>query len=145
MNLRTILDNVDLVLHRLITPAGSPDGLLVEMSKAAMADLDMDARAAGLALDRWIRKHSGDVTTIARPKTDRRTLLVCAALIELFAERIQSQPPAWAAEIGGLDRPFYCFPQARTDDSFRKEIKRQTPEPLRKRNLFSTKHYLHHV
>jgi hypothetical protein len=141
MTLKTLLGSVS----RLIVPVDTPDGLLVEMSKAALADRDFDAGAAGLALDRWIRKHDSNVVIIPRPKTDRRTLVACAALIELFAERVGSKPPAWTAEIGGLDEPFYFFPLARTNTGFREELERQTPEPLRKRNLFSTKNYLNHV
>jgi hypothetical protein len=117
--------------------------MLKEMAEAALTDRDFEAGAAGLALTRWAQTHA--LTEIPKPNAKARVLVVCAAFAELFAQRFGQSPPAWTSEIGGLDTPYYLFPLARKNDEFRKELERQTPEPLRKRNLFSTRNYLRHV
>jgi hypothetical protein len=121
----------------------NPSKVLAEMARAALYDQDMDARAASLALSRWARHHS--LSDIDQPRADHRTLVVCAALVELFAERLKQTPPPWSSAIGGLDTPFFFFPDARKDSVFGEALKRETPEPLRRRNLFSTSSYLQHV
>jgi hypothetical protein len=75
-------------------------------------------------------------------KTDSRTLAVCASLLELFALRSNQQPPTWTKEIGAIARPFFLQSDAMTSDWLRDLCISESPEPLRKRNLFATSNFL---
>ena len=130
-------------LLNLVERTPSPVQMLVDMSKAALADRDMDARAAGLELTRWAKENR--LSDVSAPNVSPRVLIACAALIELFSQRFGQEPPEWTRSVGSLPEPFYFFPLAREDAEFRADLERQTPEPLRKRNLFSTSNYLRHV
>ena len=144
MTLKTLSGGISYLIQDLFASHGNtPEQFLLDMARASLYDRDLDAGAAGLTLERWMRTHS--ISEVNQPRTNRRILVVCAALAELFAERAGQEPPSWTAQVGGFDEPFYFFPLARENAGFRAELERQTPEPLRCRNLYATKNYLKHV
>jgi hypothetical protein len=78
-----------------------------------------------------------------RPVTlDFKTLAAAAALIELFAERLNQEPPAWAGQIGALPEPIYLVKAAATMKRLRALCEQFAPEPLRKRGFYAPPNFL---
>lgn len=73
---------------------------------------------------------------------DPRVCAVTAALAELIAERTTQQAPAWADQIGKLPTPVYLVEAASKSPKMRARVERESPEPLRKRNVFAPPNYL---
>jgi len=73
---------------------------------------------------------------------DFETLAAAAALIELFAERLHQEPPAWAPQVGALPEPIYLLKAAATMKRLRELCERQAPEPLRKRGFYAPPNFL---
>jgi hypothetical protein len=70
-------------------------------------------------------------------------LVVSAALLELFASRRNQPPPAWTAEVGGLDAPrFLMAKYAKKYPYLGEQWRRESPAPLKKRNLFASAEFL---
>ncbi len=80
------------------------------------------------------------------PKPESATqeeLAVCAALLELFAERRHEAPPTWTAEVGGVMPPrFLMGGYEREFPSFGERWRHEAPEPLKRRNLFASAEFL---
>jgi hypothetical protein len=74
--------------------------------------------------------------------SDFKTLAAAAALIELFAERLHQEPPAWTQEIGALPEPIYLVKAAATMKHLRALCELQAPEPLRKRGFYAPPNFL---
>ncbi|NJM41039.1 MAG: hypothetical protein HC853_09820, partial [Anaerolineae bacterium] len=76
------------------------------------------------------------------PKPDPATyeeLVVSAALLELFAARRNEPPPAWTSKVGGLTQPrFLMGGYEKKYPKRRERWLRESPEPLKKRNLFAS-------
>ena len=82
-------------------------------------------------------------STLPRPKTtDTRRLAMAASLAELLAGRQNQTPPAWTKEIGTLREPFFLLRSAETMNRLRMLCKTQSPEPLRKRQLYAPPNFL---
>ena len=77
--------------------------------------------------------------------TDAPTLALAAALLELFAARQAEQAPEWTRIVGALPEPVYLLTAARTMKRLRELCSQQSPEPLRRRNLFAPPNYLEMV
>jgi hypothetical protein len=73
---------------------------------------------------------------------DLQIRAVAAALAELIALRTMQPAPAWAHEIGGLPAPLYLVEAAARSPKMRARVERESPEPLRKRNVFAPPGYL---
>ena len=114
--------------------------LLRGIARAALAGRDIIARAYSNELARSLSDQP--IVNVGKPASRGRTLVLCAALAEMFAERRGEQPPAWAAEIGGLEEPFILFRIARTNSEFRKVLEATAPEPLRRRNFLAAHNWL---
>jgi hypothetical protein len=83
------------------------------------------------------------LANVQKPDTDNlRTLAVAASLIELFAIRSHLEPPSWTPEIGAIDKPYLLQSDAITSKWFRERCLQESPEPLRKRNIFATGNFL---
>ena len=114
--------------------------LLRGIARAALAGSDIIARAYSNELARSLGDHP--IAYMGKPASRGRTLVLCAALAEMFAERRGEPPPAWTAEIGGLDEPFILFRIARTNAEFRQVLEATAPEPLRRRNFLAAHNWL---
>ena len=73
---------------------------------------------------------------------DPRVLAVTAALAELIAARTAQPAPAWVHRIGRLPTPVYLVEAAARSPKMRARIRQESPEPLRRRNLFAPASYL---
>lgn len=73
---------------------------------------------------------------------DETTQIVASGLAELLAEYCGCEPPEWAANCRSLDRPVYLIKSAASMRNLRKLCDEQSPEPLRRRNLFAPPGFL---
>ena len=70
-------------------------------------------------------------------------LAVCAALLELFAVRRGEAPPEWTAKVGGVMPPrFLMSGYEREFPSLGERWKKESPEPLKRRNLWAPAEFL---
>ena len=80
---------------------------------------------------------------LPRPQTsDPRLLGLAAALAELLAARQKQTPPAWAKDVGPLKAPFFLLRSAEKMKRLRVLCETQSPEPMRKRQLYAPPHFL---
>lgn len=83
------------------------------------------------------------LANVQKPDTDnQRVLAVAAGLLELFALRSHQEPPSWTSEIGPIDKPFFIRSSAVTSKYLRDLCLKESPEPLRKRNIYATSNFL---
>ena len=82
-------------------------------------------------------------SALPRPQTkDVRLLAIAAALAELLATRQNQAPPGWTEEIGALNEPFFLLRSAETMKRLRLLCETQSPEPMRKRQLYAPPNFL---
>ena len=82
-------------------------------------------------------------SSLPRPQTkDVRLLAIAAALAELLAARQNQTPPVWTKEIGALKEPFFLLRSAETMKRLRRLCETQSPEPMRKRQLYAPPNFL---
>lgn len=80
---------------------------------------------------------------VPRPQTkNRRVLAVAAGLLELFALRSGQAAPEWTQSIGALPGPVFLAHEAARMKRLRQLCLDESPEPLKKRNLYATPNYL---
>ena len=83
-----------------------------------------------------------DWGAIPRPvAVDEKTLVVAAALLELLALRSGAEPAAWAREAGPAKEPIHLVKAVATMPRTRARVEAESPEPLRKRNVFAPAEY----
>ncbi|HEX7838822.1 MAG TPA: hypothetical protein VF469_15200 [Kofleriaceae bacterium] len=78
----------------------------------------------------------------APTSADPQIRTVTAAIAELIAARTAQQAPAWANQIGRLPTPVYLVEAATKSPKMRARVEQESPEPLRKRNVFAPPGYL---
>ncbi len=61
--------------------------------------------------------------------------------LEQLAQRQHQPPPAWTHDIGPMPAPFYLL-DALHMKHLRELCETQSPEPLKKRNLYAPPNYL---
>jgi len=108
----------------------------------ARAALSGDALAARSLTQDFFRSQP-KLASIASPNVnDPAVLALSAALLELFALRTQQAAPAWTEVVGGLSQPVFLLKAAETMRRLRELCLQQSPEPLRRRNIFVPPNYL---
>ncbi|MCG3212387.1 MAG: hypothetical protein FOGNACKC_06041 [Anaerolineae bacterium] len=118
---------------------------MVQIEVLAQAVLDGDSLRAR-SLTQEFFQHPPRLVDIPRPKTtNQRLLVVSAALLELFAERLRQPAPAWTATIGPVEEPVYLLKAAATMKRLRRLCETESPEPLRRRRLYAPPNYLEFV
>jgi hypothetical protein len=65
-----------------------------------------------------------------------------ARLVELLADRAQQPPPAWTAAVGALPEPFFVMRRAERPGFTRDLCLNESPEPLKRRNIFAPPNFL---
>jgi hypothetical protein len=78
----------------------------------------------------------------APDSNDPEIRAVTAAIADLIATRTAQQAPAWVDQIGRLPMPIYLVEAAATSPKMRARVEQESPEPLRKRNVFAPPAYL---
>jgi len=83
---------------------------------------------------------------IPKPSVDEVHLLATSAsLLELFANRLGQEAPAWTKTIGPIPEPIFLLKAATTMKHLRQLCERESPEPLRKRGFYAPPNYLEFV
>lgn len=83
------------------------------------------------------------LTSVSRPQTeDRRLLALATGLLELLALHTNQATPTWTDEIGGSPKPIFLLQAAMHMKRLRELCERESPEPLRKRNLYAPPDFL---
>lgn len=111
-----------------------------ELARALLAD--GGAIVEQYTMNLW--EENPSFTDVAKPdNATYEELVVCAALLELFALRRNERPPAWTENIGGLSQPRFLMGGYEKKYPKRKERwLRESPAPLKKRNLFVSAEFL---
>jgi hypothetical protein len=128
-------------LYMNVDTAVRISGSLIELAEAALSDDTKLVRVRAHELDRAASERM--LADLPRPATsDARVLCVCAAVVELLAERFGCDAPSWTQSVGALSQPFVLIPSMRAYPDSIKAMVNDTPEPLRKRNLIATRNFL---
>ena len=115
---------------------------MVRIEQLAEAAIQQNALLLRSLTQDLLREHP-TFKDFPRPVTvDFKTLSAAAALIELFAERLHQEPPAWAGQIGALPEPIYLVKAAATMKRLRALCEQHAPESLRKRGFFAPPNFL---
>jgi hypothetical protein len=114
----------------------------ITVAAIAHAILTYDVyRVSGLVQE-WLR-YDLPFPDVPRPETDDlRVLTVAAAVVELLATRAHQKPPAWVADVGTLDEPFFVMRLSPKEVYTRNLCLTEAPEPLKRRNIFAPPNYL---
>jgi hypothetical protein len=116
--------------------------MMTRIEQLAMAVLEGDGLLARSLAQDFLREMPC-MSDVPRPSgEDARTLVVCAALVELFASRMKQQSPEWTQRIGSLTEPVYLVQAATKMKNLRALCDTQSPEPLRKHGLYAPPNYL---
>lgn len=115
---------------------------MVSLEQLACAALAGEALTVRSLAQDWLLENSVPSSS-PRPQTsDPQVLAVAAALVELFAERMQQAPPSWCAGVGPCAEPRFLVKSAANMKRLRAMCEAESPGPLRKRNLFAPADYL---
>lgn len=108
----------------------------------ANAILTNDPLTARSLVQDWLR--SAPVFANEPPPCtfDVRARAVAAAIVELLAERAGQPAPNWTAGEGKLSTPLFLVAAAQHSPKLRARVERESPAPLRKRNVFAPASYL---
>lgn len=115
---------------------------MVTIIKVTQYALFSDDRNLDILIQEFLAENP-ELFNVPLPDTnDQRTLSVAAGLLELLALRHHQQPPSWTSTIGGLPEPFFIRKSAAKNERLKKLCLEEAPEPLRKRNIYSTANFL---
>ena len=115
---------------------------MVTIKQVAQAALFADDLNLRLLAQEFLR-NAPVLRNIPRPNTrDRRVLAVAAGLIELFALRAGQKPPAWTKSVGAAPEPIFLASDAIKMKRLRQLCLDESPEPLKKRQLYATPNFL---
>jgi len=114
---------------------------MVRIEHIARAALAYEALAVRDLIQDLLRD-APDWASIPRPVgVDEDTLVVAAALLELLALRSGAEPATWTRETGPAREPIHLVRAAATMPRTRARVEAESPEPLRKRNVFAPAGY----
>jgi hypothetical protein len=115
---------------------------VVRIEQLAEAAINLDSLSLRSLTQDLLSEHP-KLKDVPRPTAvDFKTLAAAAALIELFADRLHQEAPAWTREIGPLHEPMYLVKAAATMKHLRALCEREAPEPLRKRGFYAPPNFL---
>ncbi len=81
-----------------------------------------------------------------KPRTsDSRILAAAASPVELFALRLNQQPPHWTNDVGALPEPVYLLKAAESMNRLPALCETESPEPSRKRGFYAPPNFLEFV
>jgi len=110
-----------------------------ELAQAAIAS---DALRLRQFTQDWLREHPCITDSPAPASQDPTTRIIAAALVELFAQRSGQASPTWTESIGSLREPLFLLKSASTMPRLRQLCQAESPQPLRRRNLFAPANFL---
>jgi hypothetical protein len=102
----------------------------------------VDYEEIEMVVDHFIRENP-TLSNVPRPLSNNPLeLALAASIIEWLAMQKWQNPPAWATEVAGVKMPYFLGCDEFTDQNILDELHEQSPEPLRKRNLFALRSFL---
>jgi len=112
---------------------------LEEIAAAALAGESLQVRAL---VQEFLREHP-QLAQIPQPQShDERILAVAAGFLELLAARRQQSAPSWTGQIGAVAEPIFLVKAAQHMRRLRELCLAESPEPLRRRQLYALPEYL---
>lgn len=108
----------------------------------ATAILANDALSVRSLVQDWLRSAPVFAIESTPISTDARVRVVAAAVVELLAERAGQPAPTWAAAESHLPVPLFLVEAASRSPKLRARVERESPEALRKHNVFAPAGYL---
>jgi hypothetical protein len=115
---------------------------MVTIEKVAQYALFSDDIKLSLLVEAFLAQNP-NLASVPKPLTDNlRVLAVAAGLIELFALRAGQPAPEWTRAVGAIPTPFFLRSSAAKWPRLRQLCLDESPEPLRKRNLYATADFL---
>jgi hypothetical protein len=115
---------------------------MVGIEQLADAAIRRDSLALRALAQEFVRTHPR-LSDIARPRTtDPLELAVAAALLELFAQRMDQPQPDWTQEIGAVPQSFYLVEAATRMRRLRLLCETEAPGPFRRRHLYAPPDFL---
>jgi hypothetical protein len=112
---------------------------LSDLVRAAMSGDDLAAR-------QWVkdaRRLRVDIPNLPMPTDlNESELSTCAALVDLFSLRGGTPAPPWLAQVAPSKQPVYLDSDALRRPKLRRLLEEDSPEPLRRRNVFAAAQYL---
>ena len=115
------------------------------LHQLAQAILDGDALQARAWAQEFYRHPELLTAATPPPSTDANILALSAGLVELFAQRLDQRSPGWTQLVGPVPNPIYLLQAAHHMKHLRVLCEQQSPEPLRRRQLFAPPNYLEMV
>lgn len=71
-----------------------------------------------------------------------RARAVYASIVELLTSRAGQLPPAWTRGVGPAPAPIFLVRAAKQSNALRRTVERESPPPLKQRNVLATAQYL---
>ena len=115
---------------------------MTRAEQIAICILAGQALAVRSLVQDWLRSGSGLGLEPPPSSRDPKVRAVAAAIVELLAARLNERAPPWTATVGALPEPLYLVQAASRSQSLRARVERESPEPLRRRNMFAPQSYL---
>ena len=115
---------------------------MVQIEELAEAVLQGDSLWTRSLAQDFLRENP-QMSSVSQPKAgSEETKIIVAALLELFASRLQQEPPVWTKGVGALSEPIFLVKSATTMRRLRELCELESPIPLRKRGLYAPPNYL---
>ncbi len=115
---------------------------MVKIEQMAEAALKGDGLTVRSLVQDFYRE-SPRLVDIPKPAVDdERLLAASASLLELLANRLGQDAPAWTKTIGSLPEPMFLLKSASSMKRLRELCDKESPEPLRKRGFYAPPNYL---
>jgi hypothetical protein len=115
------------------------------VSEIAHALLERDDFKLRLFVQAWLREHPRFIDTPEPVVDDSRIGSAAAAIVELLALRASQAAPPWTVKYNGLAEPFFVMRRAERPGFTRDLCLNESPEPLRRRNIFAPPNFLEMV
>jgi hypothetical protein len=110
-----------------------------DLANAAIAGQALQLRSLA---QEWLSQCPEIASSPEPISSDARVRAVAAGLVGLFAERRHQSEPAWASAVAPLDEPLFLVRSAERMPRLRELCRRESPAPLRRRNLFAPPTFL---
>lgn len=115
---------------------------MVTIKDIAQAALFADDLRLRLLVQEYLRS-TPVLRDVPRPDTnDQQVLATAAGLLEMFAQRSGQEPPDWTRSVGPSPEPIFLTSDALTMKRLRQLCLEESPEPLKKRQLYATPNFL---
>ena len=116
--------------------------MTTKAEQIAISSLAYQALEVRSLVQDWLRANP-KLQAERRPQsTDPAVLAVAAGVVEILCERTGQTPPEWSASIGPVRDAVYLVNAASRSEKLRQRVERESPKPLRSRNVFAPAGYL---